>query len=205
MFITFEGGEGAGKSTQIKLLAEYLGKLGFNVLITREPGGTALAEKIRTLLLGTGEIRDAMIEFLLLTAARKDHIESLIEPELHNDKVVICDRFMDSTLVYQCMVKGLDRKLVEEINSAVIGYFKPLITFLIDIQPEIGIARLARRAQTLSHYDAQNVQFHNKIRQGFLALAQEESGRIKVIDGNRTQASVHEEIISHLKSYLPTE
>jgi dTMP kinase len=205
MFITFEGGEGAGKSTQIKLLADYLTKLGFNVLITREPGGTVLAEAIRMLLLETGEIRDPMIEFLLLTGARKDHIETMIEPELHNDKVVICDRFFDSTLVYQCMVKGLDRKLVEQINDSVIGYFKPIITFLIDIQPEIGIARLARRAQTLSHYDAKNVQFHNKIRQGFLALAEEEPGRIKVIDGSHTQASVHEEIVSHLQNYLPTE
>ncbi len=205
MFITFEGGEGAGKSTQIKLLADYLTKLGFNVVITREPGGTDLAEAIRTLLLGSGEIRDAMIEFLLLTAARKDHIETFIEPELHNDKVVICDRFIDSTLVYQCMVKGLDRRLVEAINSTVIGVFNPIITFLVDIKPEIGIARVTRRAQTLSHYDEKNVQFHNKVRQGFLALAEEEPGRIKVIDGSRTQATVHEEIVSHLQNYLPTE
>lgn len=186
MFITFEGGEGSGKSTQAKLLAEHFKKSGKEVILTREPGGTELAEQIRNLLLGNKEINDPMTELLLLTAARKNHIQNLILPALNEGKIVISDRFLDSTIVYQGYVKKLDIEKIEKISQIAFDGFSPDITFLIDIDPVIGKERIAKNRTETNHYDQKSIDFHTKIREAYLAIAKQNQARIKLIDGSKS-------------------
>jgi dTMP kinase len=198
MFITFEGGEGSGKSTQAKLIAEHLIKSGKKVVLTREPGGTELAEKIRNLLLGSSEINDPMTELLLLTAARKNHIQNLIMPALNDGKIVISDRFLDSTLVYQGYVKKLEIQKIMTISKAAFDEFMPDITFLIDIDPQVGKDRIAKNRNETNHYDKKNLEFHESIRKAYLEIANLNSKRIKVIDGSLTLEQVTKNILSQL-------
>jgi dTMP kinase len=197
-FITFEGMEGSGKSTQVNLLKEYLLSKGVEVITTREPGGTALAEQIRHLLLNDCGITDVMTEFLLLSAARRDHVENLIKPSLAQGKWVICDRFYDSSLVYQGMVKNLDQQVIEKITELTLGKFKPDITFLLDIEPQTALARLDKRRAASNHYDTKGIEFHAAIRQGFLSLSKQEPHRIKVINAANTSCNTSKDIINNL-------
>ncbi len=198
IFISFEGCEGSGKSTQSKLLASYLEKLGKSTVLTREPGGTDLAEEIRKVLLGGKKIEDTLTEFVLISAARRDHVEHKIKPELGNGQFVVCDRFFDSSLAYQGYARGLDLKIMHEIKNLTIGEFAPDKTFLIDIDPEVAIERIKSARMGNNHYDAMGIEFHKKVRNGFLEIAKQNPNRIVVINGNRSQKEVFEEIKSNL-------
>jgi dTMP kinase len=200
IFITLEGGEGAGKTTQIKLLNESLSSQGHPIMLTREPGGTSLGEKIRSLILGSEEIKDPLIELLLLTAGRVDHINKLIKPALHDGKIVISDRFFHSTIVYQCLVKGLSRVTYDKISQAAIGNFKPNLTFYLDIDPLVAKQRLMHRGNKANHYDAKDIAFYEKIRSAFLSLSKE--ANFYVIDASRPPQEVHAQIMQILLKYL---
>lgn len=182
-FITFEGGEGSGKSTQARLLAERLRTAGHDVVATREPGGTPLAESIRDLVLAKRP-QSSIAEFLLFAAARAEHLEAVIKPALARGAFVVCDRFIDSTRVYQGVVGGVDRALIAELERRTVAPFLPVLTVIVDIDPELGLARAAGRGE-LSRYDKARGEIHAALRAGFLAIAQAEPQRCVVIDGAR--------------------
>lgn len=197
MFITLEGIEGSGKSTQIPRIAEHLEKLGHTCLVTKEPGGTGAGEQIRAILLDPGNTTlDAMAELLLYEADRAQHVGSVIRPALKAGKTVICDRFADSTIVYQGAARGIPADLIENINKMVFGDLKPDLTFLLDLSPELGLSRAWRQIETglrnrgESRFERERIRFHEKVRQGYLALAEKEPGRIIVIDASRGQEDV---------------
>ena len=186
-FITLEGGEGAGKSTLARNLQTSLETLGRKVMITREPGGTHFSEKMREIILKRtyGEI-ETMSELLLFLAARVEHVEKVIKPAINEGKVVICDRFTDSTVAYQGYAAGLGVDYVQEISNKVLQGFEPDLTFYLDIHPEFGLGRTAeRRANTNEEIDImeqKRIDFHLKVREGFLELAKKYPRRIIVLD-----------------------
>lgn len=196
MFISFEGGEGGGKSTQVKLLAEYFQKQGKKVVVTREPGGTKTAEKIREILLVDSSL-NPLVQCFLNYAARIDHVEKLIKPALKKGAVVISDRFFDSTFVYQGLAQGLAVAKIKAIHQAAIGNFKPNITFILDIDPKKGIARAKARGAT-NHYDNEKLEFHQKIRNGFLSIAAKNKKRCFIINAAQNQQKVAADIIKIL-------
>ncbi len=189
VFITFEGGEGSGKTTQARLLVERLEASGIEAVFTREPGGTELAEEIRNLLLTKHGIDDPLTEFIMLTAARHDHVARFIKPKLKSGITVVCDRFFDSSIAYQGYTKGLDLELMRKLHTTVFGDFKPNLTFLIDIDPEVALARIKAGRET-NHYDAKDLSFHLKIRQALLECAHLEPARFEVIDGNQSMNAI---------------
>lgn len=194
-FITFEGCEGVGKSTQITRLAEYLNVIGQNVIVTREPGGTLGAEKIRELLVtGCCERWDAITEALLNFAARRDHVERIIRPALKTGQWVICDRFADSTTAYQGYAGGMTQADIKLLYSISIGSLKPDLTFIIDVPVDISLMRIQARHGVEDRYERMDRTFHENLRQGFLNIAQKNSERCVVIDGNRNIDQVTEEI-----------
>jgi len=197
-FISFEGIDGCGKSTQAKILSEELISCGHKILLTREPGGSDGAEEIRNLLLtGNTDRWSAETEILLFTAARRDHLERTILPALENGLAVICDRFSDSTRVYQGVTRGDLRDLVDQLDSAVIPR-QPDITVLIDLDPTISLARAIGRSNNEARFENFGVEMQIKLRKGFLTLANEFPDRFMVIDGNRTEAEVAENISKRL-------
>jgi dTMP kinase len=181
-FITFEGGEGAGKSTQIKRLSAHLMTLGLDHIVTREPGGSDLAEKIRTLLVEGGvDGMDALTEYLLFSAARRDHLTRVIHPALAAGQWVLCDRFYDSSLVYQGLAPdpavALDKVLMQTVYEEVAGKgFAPDLTFIFDLDPKVGLARAGNRSgQNLNvsrenRFESKGIDFHQRVREGFLKL-----------------------------------
>lgn len=187
-FITFEGGEGAGKSTQIRLLAEALRAAGHEVTVTREPGGTPLAEAIRGLLLNAGEPPGAMTQALLFAAARQDHVSRVIRPALRAGQIVLCDRFTDSTRAYQ------GEALAEDALEATIllgtSGLVPDLTMLLDLPPEAGLARARQRGAAGDAFERADLGFHARVRARFLAWAEREPERILVVDANRPQEAV---------------
>lgn len=203
-FITLEGPDGGGKSTQARLLAEYMGKIGRKTVLTREPGGTPLAEEIRRLILTpTGEPLEPMAEILLYAASRAQHVQGLIKPALQAGKTVICERFVDSSLAYQGYGLGWDLQLIKDINSYAIGGVMPDLTLLLDNDPELGLARVHQRSgQTetgVDRIEARGITFQQKVRAGFLELAVGEP-RIIVIDTTgRSIDEIHREIIGQLQ------
>ena len=197
-FISFEGIDGCGKSTQAKILSEQLISFGHKILLTREPGGSDGAEEIRNLLLtGNTDRWSAETEILLFTAARRDHLERTILPALENGLAVICDRFSDSTRVYQGVTRGDLRNLVDQLDSAMIPR-QPDITVLIDLDPTISLARAIERSNKEARFEDFGVEMQIKLRKGFLTLAHEFPNRFLVIDGNRTEAEVAENISKRL-------
>ena len=196
MFLTFEGIDGSGKSTQARLLAEHLRREGREVVLTREPGGSDGAEEIRNLVLqGDPDRWSAETEILLFTAARRDHLERTIEPALTAGKVVICDRFADSTRMYQGLSRGDLRRLVDQLHSLMIGR-EPDLTLLIDMDPEMGLSRARGRQGVEERFEDFGLELQQQMRTGFLALAQEFSDRIQVVDGNRDMDSVAQDVTS---------
>ena len=184
-FISFEGGEGSGKSTQIKLLAKKLAKYG-DVIITREPGGTIEAEIIRNLLVrGKKNKWSGVVETLLLYAARKDHIDKVIVPNLKNNKWVLCDRFKESTIVYQGYGKNVDIKLIKKLDKLITDNLTPSLTFILDIDPKIGLKRSIRKANTETRYEKMSLSFHNKIRKAFKKIASTNKRNFKLINANQ--------------------
>ena len=197
-FISFEGIDGCGKSTQAKILSTKLTDCGNKVLLTREPGGSEGAEEIRNLLLkGNPDRWSAETELLLFTAARRDHLERTILPALDSGTTVICDRFSDSTRVYQGVTRGDLRDLVDKLDDAMITR-QPDITILIDLDPNIGLTRALERSNTEARFEDFGLEMQIKLREGFLSLANEFPKRIMVIDGNRSEAEVAQTIIQLL-------
>ena len=201
-FITFEGGEGSGKSTQIKLLAKKIAEAS-SVCVTREPGGTTSAEEIRKLLVrGKADKWSSVSELLLLFAARKDHIDKLILPALSSNKWVLCDRFVDSTYVYQGMCGKTSLDVIKKIEKIVIGQFKPELTFLINIDPKVGIQRSKRPGNKDLRYENMDIKFHNKIYKSYLKLASLNKRRIFMIDGSKTISDIENEIWNKVKNKI---
>jgi len=200
-FITFEGGEGSGKSTQIRLLAERLDAEGLRAIVTREPGGSPGAEIIRHVLLaGVGKMLGAEAETLLFIAARDDHVRNVIEPALAQNIWVLCDRFADSTRVYQGYAGKVDLRLLDALERVTIGSLKPDLTFILDVPVEVGIQRAASRrgADMPDRFEAENVDFHRKLREGFRAIAAREPERCIVIDATQPREHVTDAIWSAL-------
>lgn len=193
-FITFEGGEGAGKTTQTRLLADRLVSAGISCLVTREPGGAPFAEEVRALLLRADlPPRGAMAEALLFLAARTDHVAETIVPALDSGRWVISDRFADSTLAYQGAAGGIPRATLAELHRLVLGDFQPDLTIILDLPPEVGLARIGARnqpSQGADHFESRALAYHEALRQGFLAIAAENPARCAVIDASPSPEEV---------------
>ncbi|MBR9970574.1 dTMP kinase [Magnetospirillum sulfuroxidans] len=202
-FITFEGGEGAGKSTQVRLLAKALGDLGREVVLTREPGGADGAEAIRALLVnGAVDRWDAHTEALLHSAARRDHLVKTVWPALGRGAWVLCDRFADSTLAYQGYGHGLDHQLIATLAEVAMGAFRPDLTLILDLPVEEGLHRAGGRGGGEDRYERMGVDFHQRLRHGFLTIAANEPQRCAVIDADQPVPTVHENIVSVLSRRL---
>ena len=201
-FITFEGIDGSGKSTQIQNLAKFLEDYGFDIIITREPGGSIGGEEIRNLLL-QGEVDrwSAETEILLFTAARRDHLERIILPALQDGKIVICDRFTDSTRMYQGMRGPKLRGLVDRLTKEVINC-DPDLTIIIDIDPEISLERAKSRKTAEERFEDFGIDLQKKMRRGFLDLSKEFSSRIAVVNGQQSVDELAKEIFSLVKARL---
>ena len=203
LFITFEGGEGAGKSTQVRRLGDVLTAAGRQVVLTREPGGAPGAEAIRKLLVeGAASRWDGETEALLHTAARRDHLVKTVWPALKAGKIVISDRFVDSTTAYQGYGHGLDRAMLDAFYKAAIGDFKPDLTLIIDVPLDVGLARAGARGGLENRYESMDRKFHERLRDGFLAIAKAEPARCKVIDGARDADQVHADVLAAVNGLL---
>ena len=197
-FITFEGVEGCGKSTQSKLLSNFLQEKNISHILTREPGGTKAAEEIRNVLInGSVNKLDGISETLLNFAARRDHIENLIKPQIKKGDIVISDRFFDSTTAYQGYGYQIDLNLIKNIQENAIANFKPDITFLIDIDVNKTFQRIKNRPDN-NRYEKMDLEFHQRIRNGFLEIAKNNQDRIIIIDGNNSIEAIHQKIIAAL-------
>ena len=197
-FITFEGGEGAGKSTQMALLAASLKAAGHDVVVTREPGGSPGAEAVRHVILsGLAEPYGAVMEAILFATSRNDHVEQVIRPAVGAGKIVICDRFADSSRVYQGMSGALDYDFVERLQQLAIDGMVPDLTVIMDIDPKIGLQRAAiRRAGPADRFEKETVAMHQKRRDGFLTIAKSEPERCAVIDATQDQVKIAAEVLA---------
>jgi dTMP kinase len=201
--ITIEGGEGAGKSTQAALLAAALEQSGIAVVATREPGGSPDAEAIRRLLLeGAGERWDAVSETLLLVAARRDHVETLIAPALTRGKWVVCDRFADSTLAYQGWGRGVALEELRRLHRFALGEFAPDLTIILDLPVATGLARAAARPVAADRFERLDRDFHERLRQGFRAIAAAEPARTVLIDATPEPEAVYRAVRTAVESRL---
>jgi dTMP kinase len=204
-FITLEGGEGAGKSTQVARLAEALRLRGLEVLTTREPGGTANAEAVRALLVtGAADRWDALGELFLLNAARRDHVRRVIAPALALGAWVISDRYVDSTRIYQGAVKGLADGLIMQQHHLATDGLMPDLTLVLDLDPVIGLARAAARAGGEGRFESEDHAFHQRLRAGFQALAAAEPERFRVIDASQDPDTVALSVIRATAHALPS-
>ena len=198
-FITFEGGEGTGKSTQISFLCDTLEKKGISVLKTREPGGSPGAEKIRALLVnGDPNQWDPLTEALLFLAARRDHVEKVVKPALEKGQWVISDRYHDSTIAYSGYGHGICLKKLDSLYKMIIGDFKPHKVIILDMDPERGLARTLSRGDKENRIEKKGLVFHQKVRQGYLTLAATDSCRYKLINSNEPVEQVRANILSAL-------
>lgn len=192
IFITFEGIEGSGKTTQAKLLKDFLETQGHEVVLTREPGGPPISEKIRGILLDNANPEmEAMTELLLYEASRYQHVKEVIRPALANGKMVICDRFADASTAYQGYGRGIDIKKVESLNFIATEGILPDLTFLLDVPCELGLRRLGR---TPDRIETETIEFHERVRGGYLEIARSEPERIKVVDGLQSIDRIFESI-----------
>ncbi|MDO8901868.1 MAG: dTMP kinase [Phenylobacterium sp.] len=202
-FITFEGGEGGGKSTQLRRLTERLSGAGQEVVATREPGGSPGAEAIRDLLVrGAADRWSAMTETLLMYAARRDHVERVIGPALARGAWVLCDRFADSTRAYQGAAGGTDPAFIAALETHVLDGVRPDLTLILDLPPEAGLARAASRAGAETRFESKGEAFHGRLRQAFLDIAASEPERCVVIDATQPLDAVSLSIWSALEDRL---
>jgi len=200
--ISFEGGDGSGKTTQLKLLDNYLASRGKSCLSTREPGGTTLGEMIRKILLEAGKVEIASpTELFLYLADRAQHVHEVIRPALASGRLVLCDRFTDSTLAYQGYGRGVDLDMLRRLNQVASHGITPDVTFLLDCPVEVGLSRTAQRNMNLKsggsredRFEQERADFHERVRRGFLELARAEPQRIYVLDASRPTEEVHHEI-----------
>ena len=204
-FITFEGGEGSGKSTHARILADRLQTTGIEALLTREPGGSTGAEIIRHILLsGIAKPMGAETEAILFAAARDDHVRATIRPAIEAGKWVICDRFIDSTRVYQGALGKVDAKLIRGLERVTVGSAMPDLTFILDVPATVGLARAKRRrGQAASdRFEAESIEFHEELRRAYLSLAEREPKRCFVIDGRAPREVVSERIWTTVEQRL---
>lgn len=203
-FVTFEGPEGGGKSTQVARLARALGAQGLRCQITREPGGTKLADQLRKILLSRStKDLSAQTELLLMLAARADHVSNLIRPSLEDGITVICDRFVDSSVAYQGAGRGLDPALIRQLNDFATGGLVPDLTLLLDVPVELGLERAARTSRP-DRFEGQALDFHNRLRQAFRELAKAEPGRVRVLDASQGEEVVASQVLQTVQSFLAT-
>lgn len=195
LFITMEGADGAGKSTQIERLKGYLSSKGYDIILCREPGGTVISEAIREVILNPEyEKMGNMTELMLYAAARAQLVEEVIRPALAAGKVVICDRFIDSSAVYQGIARGMGVDLVYEVNKFAVGDTMPQITILLDVKGGTGISRKKEQAE-LDRIEREAIDFHERVSQGYRDLAKQYPERIHKIDGTQSIEEIHEQII----------
>lgn len=200
-FISFEGGEGAGKSTQISRLSDWLNKQGITCVTTREPGGTPDAEKLRNLVVeGEAGRWSAMEEMLIMYAARAQHMRTLIKPALAEGRWVLSDRFADSTFAYQGAAGGVNPEKILELHDLVLDGFQPDLTLVLDVPVETGSSRVSKRGENLTRFETQKTEFARKVRAGFLKLAIENSRRMQVIDGTHSENQVERDIQRAVKA-----
>lgn len=204
LLITFEGPEGAGKTSAIKKIGDKLGNTNIDYMLTREPGGIEIAEKIREIILNPNhKAMDERTEALLFAAARAQHFFEKVEPALQQGKIVICDRFIDSSLAYQGYARGLGVDEVLGINEFAIGKRLPDITILFDLAPEIGLARIqANRADEVNRLDQESLAFHKEVREGYLNTVERYPERIQIVDASESIDQVVEKIWKILLPYL---
>ncbi len=205
MFITFEGGEGSGKTTQIRKLTEFIENKGNKVVITREPGGSVGGEVIRELLVKERDDEwDNITEVLLYYAARRDHVEKLIKPAIAEGSWVISDRFADSTVAYQLYGFKNDNITIEELNNIynfTLKGFKPDLTFIFDIDPEVGIARKYAQNE-VQKYEKKGMEFHNNLRHGYIEIVKNNPDRCKLINANQSVDEIFSDILKHLEPWI---
>ncbi|HIW31185.1 MAG TPA: dTMP kinase [Candidatus Paenibacillus intestinavium] len=204
LFISFEGGEGAGKSSVITLLTTALIEQGHKVIVTREPGGIPIAEKIREVILDREHTAmDARTEALLYAAARRQHLVEKVIPALEQGYIVICDRFIDSSLAYQGVARGLGIDEIWSINQFAIEHLMPQLTIYMDVTPEVGLARIAVAAgREINRLDLESNSFHDKVRAGYLTLCERYSDRIIKVDANVSQQDVYRNIFNIVSAFI---
>lgn len=202
IFISLEGIEGTGKSTQAKLLAEYLSKKGYDAILTEEPGGTPISREIRRVLLSTKhDMMDSMTELLLYNAARIQHIKEKILPAIQRKKIVITDRFSDSTVAYQGYGRGISLKLIDSLDKIATGGMRPDLTILLDLDVKTGLMR-NKHINKVDRLELEDIKFHEKVRDGFLKLAAKEPRRIKIVKASKGIDEVHREIVKIVEKVL---
>ena len=204
MFITFEGGEGAGKSTAIKKVVEKLENEGYQIVLTREPGGTPISEEIRNIILDKRNTEmDERTEALLYAASRRQHIVEKIIPSIKEGKIVLCDRFLDSSLAYQGHARGIGIDKVLEMNLFATEGLEPDLTFFFDLDPEKGLERIAANSsREVNRLDVEKLSFHKKVREGFLMLAKRFEHRFVVIDASKDKDSVFQDVYNAIEERL---
>lgn len=205
MFITFEGIEGSGKTTQIRHAMEFLKKKGKDCVMTREPGGTITGQKIRSILLDSeNNGMDPSTELLLYLADRVEHVNKIINPALSAGKTVLCDRYYDATIAYQGYARGLNMDLLDKLHKLIIHDLKPDITILLDLDPETGLSRAwkqikeGKRAGFETRFEKETLDFHDKVRKGYLELARIEAKRFIIVDASKDENQVKNDIIKAL-------
>lgn len=208
LFVTFEGGEGAGKSTQIRKLAESLRSRGFDVLLTREPGGSPGAEAVRHVLLsGAAQAFGTRMEAILFAAARNDHVEGVIRPALNAGKVVLCDRFMDSSRVYQGITGNLEPEFIETLQRVAINGVMPDCTLILDLPAKAGLERASRRGAAVAvapdRFEREELETHEKRREAFLDIAAREPERCHVLDALRPEDVIAADVLTIVERRLP--
>ncbi|HYP25260.1 MAG TPA: dTMP kinase [Blastocatellia bacterium] len=204
-FITLEGLDGCGKSTQLTLLARALERRGYDCVITREPGGTPLGEKVRELLLSDESVGiAATTELFLMSAARAQHVEQVIKPNRDAGRVVISDRHLDSTVAFQGYGRGLDLRMIDAVNGFATGGLLPDLTIVLDLKPEVARLRLGARpvGGWLGAVDEERAEFHRRVREGYLKLVEASPERVKVVDAGRAPHKTHEQVLSLVLSVL---
>jgi dTMP kinase len=205
MFITLEGIEGSGKTTQIRHIADFLQRRGLTYLLTREPGATRVGKDIRAILLDPqNKNLHPITELLLYMSDRVQHVKEIISPSLMAHKTVLCDRFYDATLVYQGFARGIAVQMIQTLHKMLLDGMQPDITFLLDLSPEEGLARAWRqiedgsRTDSETRFERETLRFHQRVRDGYLELARQEPSRFRIIDAMQTEAEVKHTILNHL-------
>jgi dTMP kinase len=208
LFITFEGIEGCGKSTQARRLTDRLTGLGIPAILTMEPGGTRIGQDIRAVLLDIrNQILSPLAELLLYAADRAQHVDEVITPALTEEKWVVCDRFFDATMAYQGHARGQDMALIKSLNKKAASGILPDITFLVDCPVEVGLERALRRNKVMqqegqARFEKEKMEFHKAVRGGYLAIAEEEPDRFVVVDGTLHEDGLEEAIFEHIRPYI---
>lgn len=209
-FISFEGIEGCGKSTQVKLAGEYLKRLRISFIITEEPGGSAIGRKIREILLNKGSDGEicSETELLLFSAARAQHVKDVILPAVTENTVVLCDRYTDATIAYQGFGRGIDIDFIKNLNEFTTSHVKPGLTILFDLPVEVGLKRAIDRISRIKEgsaedrFEREELDFHRKVKDGYLFLAQQDPKRFRIVDSSRDIETVHREVCSHISAFI---